>query len=276
MSHLINYRQQDCQEFLRLFLDSLSEDLYRSTNNAIDSTKTPTTPLLPSTVKTNGTLSPNISKDTSISESITDQFRLPSTQKSSSFSPRLTNPRIITSSHSNKAVSPIPPSDPPKFPGENRGSPKSLYSQYEVDFDTLDEKELATGQNPDDHPVDQKQTSDAVKIETEPISAKQAWESYYKASSSIIVDLFSGQLHSRIECSVCKNSSNCFDPFMELSLPIPPLKPAGAPSSQSLLRMITPTFMHHARVAPTEVSKCTLQECMDLFTAEEILDGDNM
>jgi ubiquitin C-terminal hydrolase len=274
MPHLVNYRQQDCQEFLRLFLDSLSEDLYRSTKNAIDTTKT--LPALPIVIKTTGAISPNMSIKTSISEGSADQFRLPSTPKSSPFSPRLTNPSIITSSHSSQGLSPMSPSDPSKLTVKSSGSPKSLHLQYEVDFDTPDEKELATDQDPDDHSVSQEQIS-AVAIENKPISAEQAWESYYKASSSIIVDLFSGQLQSRIECSVCKNSSSCFDPFMELSLPIPSLKPATAqPPQTSFLRSFAPNFLKSPRVAPMEVSKCTLQECMDLFTAEEILDGDNM
>eukprot|EP00299_Pterocystis_sp_00344_P019385 c9622_g2_i1.p1 GENE.c9622_g2_i1~~c9622_g2_i1.p1 ORF type:complete len:861 (-),score=224.95 c9622_g2_i1:116-2350(-) len=51
--------------------------------------------------------------------------------------------------------------------------------------------------------------------------AALSWEGYRKRNSSHIVDLFQGQLKSRLECPRCETFSVTFDPFMYLSLPLP-------------------------------------------------------
>lgn len=51
--------------------------------------------------------------------------------------------------------------------------------------------------------------------------ANEAWEGYKKRNNSIIVDLFQGQLKSRLRCPINGRVSNQFDPFMYLSVPIP-------------------------------------------------------
>jgi ubiquitin carboxyl-terminal hydrolase 2 len=38
---------------------------------------------------------------------------------------------------------------------------------------------------------------------------------------STIDDLFGGLLQSTLQCQTCKRESHCFDPFFDLSLPIP-------------------------------------------------------
>lgn len=48
-----------------------------------------------------------------------------------------------------------------------------------------------------------------------------AWETYLKRNRSIIVDLFQGQLRSKVVCPVCTNVSTTFDPYMFLSVPLP-------------------------------------------------------
>ncbi len=40
-------------------------------------------------------------------------------------------------------------------------------------------------------------------------------------SRSVIVDLFHGQLKSKVTCKVCGHESVRFDPFSILSLPLP-------------------------------------------------------
>eukprot|EP00960_Hanusia_phi_P034107 750859-Hanusia_phi.AAC.1 len=63
------------------------------------------------------------------------------------------------------------------------------------------------------------------------------WENYLARNNSHITDIFCGQLRSRVVCATCKKvrgwrsgkstaevdgqESNCYDPFMDLSLPIP-------------------------------------------------------
>ncbi|KAI8831707.1 hypothetical protein BC829DRAFT_449264 [Chytridium lagenaria] len=51
--------------------------------------------------------------------------------------------------------------------------------------------------------------------------AKRNWERYVRKNYSIVVDLFQGQLKSRLTCLTCGKSSNTFSPFMYLSVPIP-------------------------------------------------------
>jgi ubiquitin carboxyl-terminal hydrolase 4/11/15 len=51
--------------------------------------------------------------------------------------------------------------------------------------------------------------------------ANEAWSGYRKRNDSIIVDLFQGQLKSRLKCPVNARLSNQFDPYMYLSVPLP-------------------------------------------------------
>lgn len=51
--------------------------------------------------------------------------------------------------------------------------------------------------------------------------SKEYWSGFLKREKSIIVNLFYGQLKSRVQCTKCGNISLSFDPFNVLSLPIP-------------------------------------------------------
>ena len=51
--------------------------------------------------------------------------------------------------------------------------------------------------------------------------AKEFWDGFLQREKSIFVDLFYGQLKSRVECSVCKHVSITFDPYNVLSVPVP-------------------------------------------------------
>ena len=73
----------------------------------------------------------------------------------------------------------------------------------------------------------------------------EAWKRYLRYDDSKIVDMFVGQLKSCLECSVCGHCSVTFDPFWDLSLPI-----------------------------PSKSGQVRLAQCLDLFTKEEVLDGD--
>ncbi|XP_060799876.1 ubiquitin carboxyl-terminal hydrolase 2a isoform X2 [Neoarius graeffei] len=74
---------------------------------------------------------------------------------------------------------------------------------------------------------------------------RMMWNRYLAREDSKIVDVFVGQLKSSLTCTECGYCSTVFDPFWDLSLPIP--KGYG------------------------EVS---LMDCMRLFTKEDVLDGD--
>ncbi|XP_071541979.1 uncharacterized protein [Panulirus ornatus] len=75
--------------------------------------------------------------------------------------------------------------------------------------------------------------------------AMESWKRYLRYDDSKIVDMFVGQLKSSLQCSVCGHCSVTFDPFWDLSLPI-----------------------------PNKAGQVRLSQCLDLFTKEEVLDGD--
>uniref|UniRef100_A0A2M4BFI5 Ubiquitin carboxyl-terminal hydrolase n=2 Tax=Anopheles marajoara TaxID=58244 RepID=A0A2M4BFI5_9DIPT len=70
------------------------------------------------------------------------------------------------------------------------------------------------------------------------------WNWYSKAENSMIKDLFVGQLRSTLKCTYCGTESTMFDPFWDLSLPL-----------------------------PSSNSRCKLENCLEMFIKEEILDG---
>ena len=51
--------------------------------------------------------------------------------------------------------------------------------------------------------------------------AQEAWDNHILRNKSIIVDLFHGQLKSKVTCKACGHESVRFDPFFTLSLPLP-------------------------------------------------------
>ncbi|CAG9333065.1 unnamed protein product [Blepharisma stoltei] len=78
---------------------------------------------------------------------------------------------------------------------------------------------------------------------SEELLAAKAWQDHLKGNSSVIVDLFQGQLKSTLVCQECSYLSRKFDVFMYLSLPL-----------TKLTGMIT------------------LQECLNEFTKDENLE----
>ena len=73
----------------------------------------------------------------------------------------------------------------------------------------------------------------------------ESWKRFLSMENSKFVDLFVGQLKSMLLCTVCGHASVAFDPFWDLSLPL-----------------------------PTRTGQLRLQTCFNLFTKEEVLDGD--
>ncbi|XP_035789024.1 ubiquitin carboxyl-terminal hydrolase 2-like isoform X5 [Anopheles albimanus] len=76
------------------------------------------------------------------------------------------------------------------------------------------------------------------------VKADLLWNWYSKAENSMIKDLFVGQLRSTLKCTYCGTESTMFDPFWDLSLPL-----------------------------PSSNSRCKLENCLEMFIKEEILDG---
>eukprot|EP00931_Biecheleriopsis_adriatica_P060895 TRINITY_DN36583_c0_g1_i1.p1 TRINITY_DN36583_c0_g1~~TRINITY_DN36583_c0_g1_i1.p1 ORF type:complete len:724 (-),score=147.73 TRINITY_DN36583_c0_g1_i1:26-2116(-) len=57
--------------------------------------------------------------------------------------------------------------------------------------------------------------------------AAEAWQEHLKKNRSVIVDLFQGQLRSQLRCPQCHAFSVTFDPFLHMSLPLPPAEAGG-------------------------------------------------
>ncbi|XP_068168767.1 ubiquitin carboxyl-terminal hydrolase 8 [Antennarius striatus] len=76
-------------------------------------------------------------------------------------------------------------------------------------------------------------------------AADLAWSKHKLLNESIIVALFQGQFKSTVQCLTCHRKSRTFETFMYLSLPL------------------------------ASTSKCSLQECLRLFSKEEKLTDNN-
>ncbi|XP_072320834.1 ubiquitin carboxyl-terminal hydrolase 8 isoform X2 [Eucyclogobius newberryi] len=76
-------------------------------------------------------------------------------------------------------------------------------------------------------------------------AADLAWSKHKALNESIIVALFQGQFKSTLQCLTCHHKSRTFETFMYLSLPL------------------------------ASTSKCSLQDCLRLFSKEERLTDNN-
>ncbi|KAI0738660.1 cysteine proteinase [Daedaleopsis nitida] len=77
------------------------------------------------------------------------------------------------------------------------------------------------------------------------IASEQEWQIYRMRDDSLVVDFFQGQYRNRMECLTCHKTSTTYNTFMYLTLPIPTGRSA---------------------------SKVTLQQCIDTFVNEEVMD----
>uniref|UniRef100_A0A674AF68 Ubiquitin carboxyl-terminal hydrolase 8 n=1 Tax=Salmo trutta TaxID=8032 RepID=A0A674AF68_SALTR len=76
-------------------------------------------------------------------------------------------------------------------------------------------------------------------------AADQAWSKHKMLNESIIVALFQGQFKSTVQCLTCHRKSRTFETFMYLTLPL------------------------------ASTNKCSLQDCLKLFSKEEKLTDQN-
>lgn len=93
-------------------------------------------------------------------------------------------------------------------------------------------------------------------------NAEKSWKNYLSRDNSLMTDLFVGQLKSMLKCCDCGHTSITFDPFWDLSLPIP--RKSRSWSSSSIA----------TRSSMTDDDDINLIECIQSFTKEEVLDGD--
>ncbi|KAJ8249375.1 hypothetical protein GJAV_G00234100 [Gymnothorax javanicus] len=76
-------------------------------------------------------------------------------------------------------------------------------------------------------------------------AADLAWEKHKQLNESIVVALFQGQFKSTVQCLICGRKSRTFETFMYLSLPL------------------------------ASNNRCSLQDCLKLFSKEEKLTDNN-
>ena len=88
------------------------------------------------------------------------------------------------------------------------------------------------------------------------------------ASSDKIMDMFGGVSITRITCMKCKNTNERREPFMDLSLPIPPVvsKNGSVPSTP-----LSPSTEPELGEGPN--GEVTLQQCLAAFVRNETLSG---
>eukprot|EP00118_Oscarella_pearsei_P021458 m.240850 g.240850 ORF g.240850 m.240850 type:complete len:598 (+) comp40197_c1_seq18:37-1830(+) len=105
-----------------------------------------------------------------------------------------------------------------------------------------------------------------------------ALRNYFSRENSMIARLFVGQLKSTVECQTCFNKSITYDPFWDLSLPIPRKRQSSYPSSSAYgsSSYYSSSYSSRDRLGlnafPTEQN---LASCFKLFTKEETLEGEN-
>ncbi|XP_075245869.1 ubiquitin carboxyl-terminal hydrolase 2-like [Convolutriloba macropyga] len=80
--------------------------------------------------------------------------------------------------------------------------------------------------------------------------AKESWKRYESREKSFVIDTFVGQLKSTLTCQVCGYESDTYDPYFDLSLPIP-----------------------RKSINSSTIFNCSLDDCLREFTSKETLDG---
>jgi ubiquitin carboxyl-terminal hydrolase 2/21 len=119
-------------------------------------------------------------------------------------------------------------------------------------------------------------------------SAKQKadrwWKNYTDRNDSFLVDLLAGQLQSTLTCQTCGNSSVVYDPFWDLSLPIPKDKTYASASESSFGANAVEAYAakHGGGGGPRkndpkeQLAACRLSDCFRFFTTPEVLqEGDS-
>lgn len=91
------------------------------------------------------------------------------------------------------------------------------------------------------------------------VVAEEHWSNYLKRNDSIVVDLFTGQHKSALQCPHCDKRSITFEPFVYLSLPLP-----HADLSPYTIRAVHSGGTHRVhKVTVNLSSKSTIRELED-------------
>ncbi|RWS06600.1 ubiquitin specific protease 2-like protein [Dinothrombium tinctorium] len=128
---------------------------------------------------------------------------------------------------------------------------RSHFTRYQPKFRGYDQQDaqeflryLITGLHEE---VNETKHRPKPPIMKSPNSPTEAWQQMKMIDDSPFVDMLVGQLSSVIQCTQCGNKSTCWDPFWDLSLPL-----------------------------PRNMSECTVEQCLREFTAlEELSPGEH-
>jgi ubiquitin carboxyl-terminal hydrolase 2/21 len=120
------------------------------------------------------------------------------------------------------------------------------------------------------------------------------WTRHYALNNSHITSTFSGQLMSTITCGTCSTKSYCFDPFLDLSVPLGGSSKGGGLGDKFSRLLRSPSFGKKDLNPATDDARsedvdgggggggrggdknsCSIRDCLRAFTSEETIDGDN-
>lgn len=102
------------------------------------------------------------------------------------------------------------------------------------------------------------------------VKADRWWRNYTERNESIVTECFAGQMQSTLVCQTCHHQSEAFDPFMDLSLPIPKASTAGGLSSA--LARLSP-FSSSSSSSSGGGKFPSLLDCFSEFLREELMSG---
>ena len=111
-----------------------------------------------------------------------------------------------------------------------------------------------------------------IKGEPEDFKSDRLWRSYTSRADSVVTDTFAGQLQSTVRCCRCRTLFTTYDAIWDLSLQLPVYdgkgdKQGGRGGGKKGLRS-------RSVLSPTaSTATITLDECLESFTREESLDG---
>lgn len=114
-------------------------------------------------------------------------------------------------------------------------------------LDSLHEDLNQRGDSPKFPPLTPEEEAHREKMSIR-LAASIEWEKYLKTDFSSIVEYFQGQYLSRLQCTVCKQTSTTYNPFSTLTIPIPENEPGPI----------------------------SLSRCFEEFCRSEILEGDDL
>ena len=254
--YLLDHQQQDCQEFLRFLLDGMSEDLCRREPPAAVVSTTSADGGVVGRLRTAlaNSLSISTDRDDGVDLGEEEVQRIsPDKDKQQRVAAAEEEEAAQSKLRGRKVVSAIKRAD---------AAEGAVVAQLPAIKSAAKIQSNAEAEEPNPQSV--------------LTAAKAAWGGYLGANDSIVTDIFSGLLQSTIECLACNHRSLSFDPFIDLSLPIPKsLKEQSAGQEPRATPGKKNTFSFR-RSTDGSAPKCSLEDCFQTFSNEEILDGDNM